>query len=400
MILGGVGAVATETTKDLFYNSGVFQEIIIADMDLPKAQRLARELRENSRNRLIPEPYRCDANRHDFYKKTISTVQVDASSVPDLVSRFKGVDVVACGLPFKFDLPVTEAAVTAGVNALDLSFSAEQKGFDEKAREAGVTYIPGVGATPGTTNVMVRQGVERLDEAETVHINFAAFRCLAPAPGLLLTTMWEFDPATEERVYYQDGGMIRVPPFTGARRVRFHQLIGEQEVVYIPHPETATVSESYPSVRHVDVRGTFPSHIMRLMKACLEAGLFSHDEMELYGAKTSPFQAIQDLLIGLPEAQRNPVWAYGLVVEVQGKKDGKTVKYTYSNAHPGQECWGGEAAYYKNVGIPLAIGADMLARGDIELKGVVAPELAIRPDIFFSELALRGISITEQVENV
>ncbi len=68
------------------------------------------------------------------------------------------------------------------------------------------------------------------------------------------------------------------------------------------------------------------------------------------------------------------------------------------NRHPPQEEWGGKAAYYKNIAIPLSIAAQMIARGDVEARGVVPPETAIDPEIFFAELARRGIRIHEQVE--
>jgi len=211
MVLGGVGAVASETTKDLLYNS-IFNELVIADKDLVKAEHLVQELKQNCLKKYIPPDYRCEANRPDFYQKNISAVYINTSEVEQLVSFFRDMDVIACGLPHEYDLLVTEAAVKAGVNALDLSFADEQMHFDKQAKAKGITYIPGVGATPGITNVMARRGIELMDIAETIDIYFAAFRCLAPSPGLIETTFWEFDPAVKNRVYYQDNEFISVPP--------------------------------------------------------------------------------------------------------------------------------------------------------------------------------------------
>lgn len=392
MVLGGAGAVASETTRDLVFNS-TFEEIIIADTNLAGAEKLAEQLREYSIKKIIPQNYLCPANQENFHEKAISTLKLDASRVDCLVPAFKEVDVVACGLPFEYDLQVTEAAVRAGVNALDLSFAAEQMDFDAQAKKKDITYIPGVGATPGTTNVMARQGVERLDRAEEVHIYFAAFRCLAPAPGLLQTTLWEFDPENDERVYYENGRLISAEPFSGKKLVDFHSLIGRQEVVYIPHPETVTVSKSFPQLKRVSVRGCFTAPVMRLMKALLESGFLSHREIDFYGKKVTPIQVTHDFLLKLPESEESGSWAYGLVVEVKGVEKGKQVTYRYANTHPGPGVWGNKAAYYKNVGIPLAVGAEMLARGQVEKKGVAAPELALDPSVFFSQLSRRGIQI-------
>jgi hypothetical protein len=40
----------------------------------------------------------------------------------------------------------------------------------------------------------------------------------------------------------------------------------------------------------------------------------------------------------------------------------------------------------------------MIALGDISVRGVVPPETAIPPEVFFSELKKRGIEIHESVE--
>ena len=105
-------------------------------------------------------------------------------------------------------------------------------------------------------------------------------------------------------------------------------------------------------------------------------------------------------IVGQPqgESKETALWAYGLVVEVYGRRDGRDVGIKLWNRHPSMEEWGGKAAYYKNIAIPLSIGAQMIGRGDVEVKGVVPPETAIDPDIFFAELRKRSIEIHEQVE--
>jgi hypothetical protein len=78
-----------------------------------------------------------------------------------------------------------------------------------------------------------------------------------------------------------------------------------------------------------------------------------------------------------------------LVLEVFGKKSGNDLKIKLWTEHPPMSEWGGKAAYYKNIAIPLSIGAQMIARGDISVRGVVPPELAIDPEMLemFEKLA-------------
>lgn len=48
----------------------------------------------------------------------------------------------------------------------------------------------------------------------------------------------------------------------------------------------------------------------------------------------------------------------------------------------------------------MSIGVQMIARGDIDARGVVSPETAIAPAPFFAELRKRGIEIHEQLEEL
>jgi saccharopine dehydrogenase-like NADP-dependent oxidoreductase len=146
---------------------------------------------------------------------------------------------------------------------------------------------------------MAKHGVNQLDELDEIQINFAAFRCPAPSPGLLITLLWEFHPLTESRTYYKDGKFNWVGPFAGLKKVNFPGPIGEQEVCYIPHPETRTMPKSL-GAKAVSVHGCFPPRVMELAKIMLEFGLYNEEPVTIKGIETNPF----DLSGGLWEAQR------------------------------------------------------------------------------------------------
>jgi lysine 6-dehydrogenase len=374
LVLGGAGAVCNETTRDLAHYSN-FDEIVVADYNLDASNALVEGIND----------------------QRLKTVFFDADDYDAMLKMFPGFDVVVNGLPWKYDLPVTKACVEVGVNGLDVSSEEEQWDFDSAAKAKDIIFIPGVGATPGITNVMARNAADQMDDVDEIQINFAAFRCPAPAPGLLITFLYEFHPKTEERVYFEDGEYVWVEPFIGLKTVNFPGPIGEQEVCYIPHDETWTMPESL-GARAVSVRGCFPPHAMRLAKTMLEAGLYSEEPITLKGVDTTAFEMMHEILLQLPETKETPLWAYGLVVDVFGKKDGKDVKITHWNQHPPMEEWGGKTASYKNIAIPLSIGAQMIARGDIEARGVLPPESVIDPEIFFAELEKRGITIEQKIE--
>ncbi len=377
LVLGGAGAVCQETTRDLSRFSD-FEEIMVADYNVAAAQKLVDSLKD----------------------KRLRVIQFNAEDYQSMLELFPQFDIVINGLPFKYDYPVNKACVEVGVDGLDLSSDDPQFALHRAALEKEMLFIPGAGATPGVTNMMAAQGVTHLDRVEEIQVNFAAFRCLAPAPGLMKTTIWEFHPNQEERAYYEDGEFYPVPPFAGEKIVDFPKPIGEQKVYVVPHDETYTFSNSFRSMglRRVSTRGCFPPQVMRLMKAMLEAGLFSEEPVEILERQTNPLAVMEELLLAIPISQENPIWAYGLIVELWGHRGAQQVKATYWNTHPPMEKWGGKAAYYKNVGIPLSIGAQMAAKGQTRGRGVLPPEQALDPLIFFAELARRDIIIHEKLE--
>jgi len=157
----------------------------------------------------------------DIGDKRLSSVFFDAEDYDSMVKLFPGYDVVVNGLPWRYDVPVTKACVETGVNGLDVSTEEEQWDFHEDAKSKDMIFIPGVGATPGITNTMARNAARQMDSIDDIQINFAAFRSPAPAPGLLITFLYEFHPVTEERCYYKNSEFVWVPPFEGAKTVDF-----------------------------------------------------------------------------------------------------------------------------------------------------------------------------------
>jgi saccharopine dehydrogenase-like NADP-dependent oxidoreductase len=91
------------------------------------------------------------------------------------------------------------------------------------------------------------------------------------------------------------------------------------------------------------------------------------------------------------------VWGYSVQVEVAGKLKGNDILYRFVTSHPSMEKWGGHRAYCKNVGIPLSIGAQMVAQGKAVKKGVDGIETMLPADEFVEELRKRDFAINESL---
>ena len=86
-------------------------------------------------------------------------------------------------------------------------------------------------------------------------------------------------------------------------------------------------------------------------------------------------------------------------MEVIGTKDGQKKQGILYHTHPASdgsvEGWEGLRAYTRNVGIPLAIAAEQLAKGAVDKTGILIPEEAFEPAVIFAELEKRGIQMHE-----
>ncbi len=384
VVLGGCGAMGSETTRDLATTSD-FDEITIADLNVARARALADELSTSTG------------------RSHVRAMPVDASDEDALVAVIRGQDVVVNTMTYHFGLQATRAAIRAGVNYLDLGGlhnTPKQLALDNEARAAGITMVLGCGATPGVTNVLARRGADELDTVEAIHIAFASHRSIAPSPGLLDTVIDEFNPEAS-RFYYEDGQLVEVQPFDGARVIGFQPPVGEQEVYFVPHSETHTLHRFIDKgLRRVDVRGAWRPETMQALRLFLDYHLITSKPVQVNGTTLRAKEFLRAHLLqdeSNGHAGDTDNWAFLLYVEVKGTRSGREAYRIYRTSHPGLNEWGRQATA-KMTGIPTSIGAQLLAHGEVRGVGVLAPEAAFEPARFIGELARRGIRVEERIE--
>ena len=370
--------MGSEATRDLSAHSD-FEEIVVGDIDVPKAQAWCDQLGD----------------------KRLRAMAVDVKDKAALIRTFADYDVVLNCTSYAFGLTITEAAIEARKPLLDLGGlynTPKQLAMTEQAEKAGVTIVLGMGATPGVTNLMAKAGSTHMDKVDEIHIAFATYRSIAPSPGLLSTVLDEFSPDTT-RFYFESGEFVKVPPFEGEKVVHFDPPIGPVKTWFVPHSETHTLPRFIPGVRRVDVRGTWRPEIMSALKNYCEVGLLSTEPRDVAGHQIAPKEILRSLFLANGEWPGEGEWAFLLNVEVVGSKGDSTVTATYNLSHPPTSRWGREATG-KVTGIPAAIGAQRLAKGEVLRQGVLGPEAAFEPWPFFADLARREMFVREEVHSV
>jgi lysine 6-dehydrogenase len=374
VVLGCVGAMGTHASSELI-SSGLFDQVIVADLDLPKARQMARAWN-------IPEEW---------------AVFLDASDQQALERLMAGSPaVVVNALPKGFTRRMVEATIATGARAIDLSdISSDLLALDDRVRAAGAVYVAGCGASSGLTNMMAKHGARGMDEITSVEISFASFRSIALSPASVDGVFWEFGPQVT-RGYYANGAYHRVNLWDGARCIEFPAPIGPQTVYIVPQSETHTLPRTL-GAKNVTVRGAFTPKAMRLMHSLTEFGVFEPEPVSVDGKEVARRDLIKQYLVQVPQANEEPVWGYALHVEVTGCQSQRQLQRTLWTTHPSadQPGWSGPAAWARFVALPLVAGALLLAAGDFTGMGVDAPEAFLPTGSFLSELAARGLQVHE-----
>jgi len=372
LVLGGAGAMGMVSARDLAESPAV-SEVIIGDVDVKKAENVA---------------------------KWIGSKKVSVKQVGDktsLLKAMKEADAVANATPYHLNLEMTKTAIEAKKDLTDLGgvyyMTLKQLELNDAAEKAGVTVAIGCGLAPGIADILAKYGADKLDRVEEVHIRYGEVN-LTPAKY-----KWTFRTVLEEYtcgpVIYEKGKFRQLPPFSGKHAVKFPDPIGERPCCYALYSGIATLPNTInKGVKIVDCAMTYTEEDEQRIKVLNEMNLTKTEPILIEGVKISPREF---LLRVAPPPDVNAKDVAGTVVEVTGTKEGGPVKCAYTLVYQYNKEYGVSALAYL-TGVPLSIVSQMLAKGDIERKGVLPPETAIKPKALIAELSQRGVNVSETVQ--
>lgn len=381
--LGGAGRICRESVYDLTQHSD-FERITIGDYDVAEAQRVKEWLND----------------------PRVDVVFADVTDVDGTAEKMKGYDVVMDGTQITLNGKSTECIAKAGCHGVNLNGFGEENQWADLFRQAGKTCVPGFGMTPGVTQMMAMYAANKMDTVEEVYVSHGAFRPFAFSKSITETTTYEYDPDLPGRIVFEDGEYKQVPPFARPRKVMLPEPYGETEQYIIPHSETLTLSQALKEkgVRLVEVRGTWPKENMTLVRGLYDYGILKNPEVRVGNETAGLMDLIGGYLLNSEQGKTTALYGYALHIEVVGTVDGRKTRAILTHTHPASDGsvpgWEGLRAYTRNVGIPLAIAAEILAKGGAGKPGVLIPEDAFRPQEIIDALKKRDILVREQWETV
>ena len=355
IILGGAGDMGNEAVRTLATHSGV-EEVMVADSNLEAAEALANEL---------GGPVRAGC--------------VDVLDRTALVDAIRGYD-TALGFvgPFvHFERPLVEAAIEAGVHYVSIAddFEAARNALalDEAAKQAGVTVVTGLGNCPGLTNLLAKKGVRSLERPKRVNISWFGGADDAGGYANYRHAVHIFCGRVPS---FQNGREVEVKAGSGKQTVEFPPPCGPLPVYHTGHAEPVMIPRTMPQLEEVTLKGgIWPNWLAR-------AGILLERTGAMRGEGSQKFWA--DLFYRvLPRLPSGKCTVSGFRVDVWGDLGTGEAHAWYT----------GVDRMNRITSIPAALGAVMIAQGEIDAHGVFSPEAVLEPDVMFSRLEPYGIKV-------
>ena len=359
----GCGEMGKVAIKDLV-EYGDFDEVVVGDINLKKTENFVKKLKSE--------------------KTKVSAKLVDVTDNKKLVNLMSHFDVVlSCVGPFyKFALPVVNAAIQARVDLVDICDDYDSTSkvleLDSAAKDAGITVISGLGVSPGASNILAKAAAEMLDEPEEVHI---ALLMGAPDLGGVAEISHRFHSMYGKVPTFQNGKFTEVRAFVdGKETVEFPKPFGKFEVFHIGHPEPITIPRYMKKVKYVDTKCALdPPSVKDVIVSLGDIGFSSEKPLDVKGTSVRPLDFAAAFVYKLSSQIKDVPKLGAIRVEVRGMKSGKKTGIIFASTGKMNE----------GTGIPVSIGAQMLAKGKIKDKGVFAPEGCIDPPEFITEYMKR-----------
>ena len=381
----GCGGVAGVAIQKCAQNDAVFDEICIASRTVPK----------------------CDALKEKLEGKTkakITTAQVDADNVPELVELIKKVQpdvVLNLALPYQ-DLTIMDACLETGVHYVDTAnYEPEdtakfeykwQWAYREKYEKAGITALLGSGFDPGVTSVFSAYALKHyFDEINYIDI----LDCNGGDHGYPFAT--NFNPEINIREvsakgsYWEDGHWVETEPMEIKREYDFPE-VGKKDMYLLHHEEIESLALNIPGIKRIRFFMTFGQSYLTHLKCLENVGMTSIEPIMYEGKEIVPLQFLKAVLPDPSTLGPRTKGKTNIGCIFIGKKDGKEKTLYIYNTCDHQECYkevGSQAVAY-TTGVPAMIGAMLVMNGTWQKPGVFNME-EFDPDPFMDALNKWGL---------
>ena len=356
----GAGRMGQALAWDLVRQPGT-REVILADAD----------------------PSALDRAKRAAASPRVSTARADASRPASLLPLLRRADATVSAVPYRLNLPLARAALSAGSHFCDLGGNNDvvraELALHRAAKARGVTMVPDCGLAPGMASVLAAWAVSRFERTDALRIRVGGLP-LRPKPPLDYQLVFSVQGLINEYVEpcraLRGGRIVTLAPMGELERLRFPPPFGRLEA-FTTSGGASTLPETYRGrIRDLDYKTLrYPGHAAQF-KLLMDLGLTRGPPREI-------------LATCLERALQPPgPDAVLLRLTAEGVRRGRRRTLTMQIVDRGTAR---HTAMMRTTAFPAAIVAGMLARREILATGALPQERCVPPDRFLAELERRGI---------
>lgn len=371
----GAGRMGHGAAFDLVHNSPDVNAVTIADLDRTKAVEVAAKVGTD----------RVDAR------------EIDTSNYDNVVALMRGHDAAISCVNYWYNESLSRAAIETGTNFCDLGGNNyvvdAQLAMDAEAKAAGINIIPDCGLAPGMVSLLAMHGAARFEEVEEIHIRVGGLP-QHPQPPLNYQLVFSVEGLINEYIevarVIRDGRITEVESMTEVESLSFDGFPPLE--AFQTSGGTSTLPDTFlGKIRELDYKTIRYAGHCEKFKTMIDLGLCSSEEMVVDYQKVTPRKVFGELLQKHLPADGPD---YVLVrLDFVGRTNGEAKRLRYDIVDKHDESLG-LSAMMRTTAFPASIIAQMMARGDVLMRGATPQEKAIDPDMFVAELGRRDITLT------
>lgn len=390
ILIIGAGGVGRVVAYKCAQNPAVFSDIWMASRTQSKCDQIAQEIKAN-------------------LGVNVSTEQVDADNVPELVALIKKIQpklIINVALPYQ-DLTIMDACLETGVHYLDTA-NYEPKdeakfeyswqwAYQDKFKAAGLTAVLGCGFDPGVTGIYTAYAAKHhFDEIQYLDI----VDCNGGDHGKAFAT--NFNPEinireiTQKGKYWENGEWVETEPFEIKQELNYPN-IGIRDSYVLYHEELESITKNFPSIKRARFWMTFGQEYLTHLRVIQNIGMASIVPIKYKGIDIVPLQFLKETLPDPGSLGDNYEGETSIGCRIKGLKDGEEKTYYIYNNCKHQDAFnetGAQGVSY-TTGVPAMIGAMMVLTGEWTGAGVFNVE-EFNPDPFMDKLNTEGLPWYEQ----
>ena len=325
--------------------------------------------------------------------------QMEIRGEDDIYRAIKDVDVAVNALPGRFGRASWIAAIRAGIDLVDVSYSPDDPTqYHVQATDAGVTIVPDAGVAPGLSNMMAGRAYAQLEEVRELKIYVGGIP-ERPIPPLGYLVTWSPEDLIEEYVsparVIKGGRVVEKPAVSELERISVPS-VGELEAFL-----TDGLRTMLKTLRGVEVMEEktlrWPGHAekIELLKIL---GYLDREPIDLNGSSVSPAQVTAKLWRERLRGDTRDMVV--LRVIASGRTSLNNVEIEYRMVDRYDEATGFSAVARTTAFVATGV-LKLITEGAIPGPGVIPPEVVGMDESLFSSVAewlsWRGIKILERV---